>query len=242
MKKQIVLLAFCMMGAFSLHAQEKNESPAQTEQEAKAKPRKSTDWSKQPIGYLYGGVGVGYIVSTEESEEGSDLSTGFEWRTGISRFYKRWGWGVMAQQFRVKQTVAFSEQGVTLEAEDVGRLLYVAPQFTGRWVLGKKLNIYGAVGWGWLRYKETLNLDGFGKIEAKANALGGNFNVGLEYRLTPVIGLSVDAGLVGGEIGKPKTDNAVIQAEIDRIYEGKMDASRLYATVGVHINFWKKKK
>lgn len=124
--------------------------------------------------------------------------------------------------------------------DDIGRLFYVAPQFTGRWVLGEKLTIYGAIGWGWLRYKETVKGSGLGEISGTANALGGNFTVGLEYRLSSVVGLSVDAGVVGGEFGKMKVDG--MQAAIDETYTGKMDASRVYITVGVHVYVWKKKQ
>ena len=52
----------------------------------------------------------------------------------------------------------------------------------------------------------------------------------------------MDAGLVGGEIGKPKVDNDELQAAMDELYTGKMNASRLYATVGAHIYIWKKKR
>ena len=55
-----------------------------------------------------------------------------------------------------------------------------------------------------------------------------SLTIGLEYRLSSVIGLSVDAGLVGGEIGKPKVDNDELQAAVNELYTGKMDASRLY--------------
>ena len=242
MKKQIILLAISILGAFSLHAQEINKSLTQSKKEVNSQPRKGTDWNKQPIGYVFGGVGGGDIVSTEEVEGSSYMSTGLDWRVGMSRYYNRWGWGVLVQQFRVKETMSLTDGFQTMEMKDVGRLLYIAPQFTGRWVLGEKLTIYGAVGWGWLRYKETLKADGLGKINATANALGGNFTMGLEYRLSSVIGLSVDAGLVGGEIGKPKVDNDELQAAVNELYTGKMDATRLYATVGAHIYIWKKKR
>ena len=242
MKNQIILLAISILGAFSLHAQEINKSLTQSKKEVNSQPRKGTDWNKQPIGYVFGGVGVGHIVSTEEVEGSSYMSTGLDWRVGMSRYYNRWGWGVLVQQFRAKETMSLTDGFQTMEMKDVGRLLYIAPQFTGRWVLGEKLTIYGAVGWGWLRYKETLKADCLGKINATANALGGNFTMGLEYRLSSVIGLSVDAGLVGGEIGKPKVDNDELKAAVNELYTGKMDATRLYATVGAHIYIWKKKR
>lgn len=107
MKSQIILLAISILGILSLHAQERKDSPAQFEQEVNQQPRKKgTDWSKQPIGYFYGGVGVGYIVSTEEGVPDSNMATGLDWRLGMSRYYNRWGWGVVVQQFRAKQSVA----------------------------------------------------------------------------------------------------------------------------------------
>lgn len=244
MKKQIMLLAIVLGGVLSLQAQEKQDSPSQSKQEVSPQIRKKgTDWSKQPIGYFYGGIGVGYILSTEDVEglPDSAMTTGLEWRLGMSRYYNRWGWGVLVQQFRIKQSFPLTDGYQTATLEDVGRLLYIAPQFTGRWVLGEKLTIYGAVGWGWLRYKETAKIGGSGDITATANTLGGNFTVGLEYRLNSVIGLSVDAGLIGGELGKMKVDDDELQAFFDEAYTGKMDASRLYATAGVHIYIWKKK-
>lgn len=95
MKRQILLLAIGILGACSLHAQETQNSLMQTSQEAAktAKARKSTGWSKQPIGYVFGGVGVGHIVSSEEGATGVNMNTGLDWRVGMSRFYKRWGWG-----------------------------------------------------------------------------------------------------------------------------------------------------
>ena len=51
----------------------------------------------------------------------------------------------------------------------------------------------------------------------------------------------MDAGLIGGELGKMKVDDDELQAFFDEAYTGKMDASRLYATAGVHIYIWKKK-
>lgn len=100
MKKQIILLAISILGAFSLHAQEINKSLTQSKKEVNSQPRKGTDWNKQPIGYVFGGVGVGHIVSTEEVEGSSYMSTGLDWRVGMSRYYNRWGWGVLVQQFR----------------------------------------------------------------------------------------------------------------------------------------------
>lgn len=241
MKRQILLLAIGILGACSLHAQEIQDSLMQTSQKAEsAKARKSTDWSKQPIGYAFGGVGVGQIVSGGESLADVDMSTGFDWRVGASRFYKRWGWGVVVQQFRVKETFHIINGMESIELNEVGKLLFVAPQFTGRWVLGRKLTVYGAVGWGWMRYMETLKTTSLGNYKATANAFGGNFNFGLSYRLNSIIGLSMDAGLVGANIGKPKVNNAAMQEEIDRNYEGKMDASRLYLTIGAQIYIWKK--
>lgn len=241
MKRQILLLAIGILGACSLHAQEKQDSLMQTSQGVKTlNARKSTDWSKQPIGYVFGGVGVGHIVSSEEGATEVNMNTGLDWRAGMSRFYKRWGWGVVVQQFRAKETSYIINGMESIQLDDVGTLLYVAPQFTGRWVLGQKLTIYGAVGWGWVRYKETLKTTGMGNYKATANAFGGNFNFGLSYRLNSIIGLSMDAGLVGANIGKPKVNNAAMQEEIDRNYEGKMDASRIYLTIGAQIYIWKK--
>jgi len=239
-----MLLAIGFWGVFSLNAQERQDALSPSKQEISSQKRKGTDWSKHPIGYVYGGAGVGYIPSVEKVEglAAPDYVTGFDWRVGVSRYYNRWGWGVLVQQFRSKQSVAYYDGVRGGAMEDIGRLLYIAPQFTGRWVLGKKLTIYGAVGWGWLRYKETVKMKGGpGEISATANAFGGNFTVGLEYRLNSIVGLSVDAGVIGGEIGKPKVDNTSMQAAIDEAYTGKMDASRVYATVGVHIYIWKKK-
>lgn len=240
MKKQIVLLAIGIWGILSLQAQERPDTLVQSKQKVSPQPRKSTDWSKQPIGYAFGGAGVGYIVSADNSAGSSDISTGLDWRVGMSRYYNRWGWGVLVQQFRAKQSETFYDSGQSITIDNIARLLYVAPQFTGRWVLGEKLTIYGAAGWGWLRYKETLKAGGLGEINATANALGGNFTVGIEYRLNSIVGLSVDAGFVGGEIGKLKVDNDALQAAIDEAYTGKLDASRVYATVGAHIYIWKK--
>lgn len=242
MKRQILLLAIGILGACSLHAQETQDSLMQTSQEAAktSKARKSTDWSKQPIGYVFGGVGVGHIVSSEEGATGVNMNTGLDWRVGMSRFYKRWGWGVVVQQFRAKETFHIINGMESIELNEVGKLLYVAPQFTGRWVLGRRLTVYGAVGWGWMRYMETLKTTGMGNYKATANAFAGNFKFGISYRLNSVIGWSVDAGLVGAEIGKPKVNNAAMQEEIDRNYEGKMDASRLYLTIGAQIYIWKR--
>ena len=58
MKNQIILLAISILGAFSLHAQEINKSLTQSKKEVNSQPRKGTDWNKQPIGYVFGGVGV----------------------------------------------------------------------------------------------------------------------------------------------------------------------------------------
>ena len=244
MKKQIILLAISILGAFSLHAQEINEGLVQSKQEVISQPHKGTDWNKQPIGYVFAGAGIGYIPSVEKVEglAASNYVTGLDWRVGMSRYYNRWGWGVLVQQFRSKQSVAFYDGVRAMAMDDIGRLLYIAPQFTGRWILGEKLTIYGAIGWGWLRYKETVKGSGLGELSGTANALGGNFTVGLEYRLSSVVGMSVDLGLIGGEIGKLKVDNTGLQAAIDETYTGKMDVTRLYATVGAHIYIWKKKR
>ena len=115
---------------------------------------------------------------------------------------------------RSKQSVAFYDGVRAMAMDDIGRLLYIAPQFTGRWILGEKLTIYGAIGWGWLRYKETVKGSGLGELSGTTNALCGNFTVGLEYRLSSVVGMSVDLGLIGGEIGKLKVDNTGLQATI----------------------------
>ena len=56
MKKQIILLAISILGAFSLHAQEINEGLVQSKQEVISQPRKGTDWNKQPIGYVFAGA------------------------------------------------------------------------------------------------------------------------------------------------------------------------------------------
>lgn len=61
MKKQIILLAISILGAFSLHAQEINEGLVQSKQEVISQPHKGTDWNKQPIGYVFVGAGIGYI-------------------------------------------------------------------------------------------------------------------------------------------------------------------------------------
>ena len=58
MKKQIILLAISILGAFSLHAQEINEGLVQSKQEVISQPRKGTDWNKQPIGYVFAGAGI----------------------------------------------------------------------------------------------------------------------------------------------------------------------------------------
>ena len=109
MKKQIILLAISILGAFSLHAQEINEGLVQSKQEVISQPHKGTDWNKQPIGYVFAGAGIGYIPSVEKVEglAASNYVTGLDWRVGMSRYYKRWGWGVLVQQFRSKQSVAF---------------------------------------------------------------------------------------------------------------------------------------
>ena len=226
------------------HHQEINEGLVQSKQEVISQPHKGTDWNKQPIGYVFVGAGIGYIPSVEKVEglAASNYVTGLDWRVGMSRYYNRWGWGVLVQQFRSKQSVAFYDGVRGMVMDDIGRLLYIAPQFTGRWILGEKLTIYGAIGWGWLRYKETVKGSGLGELSGTANALGGNFTVGLEYRLSSVVGMSVDLGLIGGEIGKLKVDNTGLQAAIDETYTGKMDVTRLYATVGAHIYIWKKKR
>lgn len=147
MKKQIILLAISILGAFSLHAQEINEGLVQSKQEVISQPRKGTDWNKQSIGYVFAGQGIGYIPSVEKVEglAASNYVTGLDWRVGMSRYYNRWGWGVLVQQFRSKQSVAFYDGVRGMVMDDIGRLLYIAPQFTGRWILGEKLTIYGAI-------------------------------------------------------------------------------------------------
>lgn len=235
MKKQIMLLAIALGGVFSVQAQEKQDALSQSKQTTITQTRRVTDWSEQPIGYVYGGIGVGHLVDTEEGT----TSTGLDWRVGMSRYYNRWGWGVVLQQFTAWQDTYIPNGMQMIKIANTGRILYLAPQFTGRWVLGEKLTIYGAIGWGWLHYRESANVKDYGQFNLKANTMGGNFSVGLEYRLGKRVGLSVDAGMVGGEIGKPKADNAVIQETIDETYAGKMDVSRLYATVGAHIYIWK---
>lgn len=82
MKKQIILLAISILGAFSLHAQEINEGLVQSKQEVISQPRKGTDWNKQPIGYVFAGAGIGYIPSVEKVEglAASNYVTGLESR------------------------------------------------------------------------------------------------------------------------------------------------------------------
>ena len=41
---------------------------------------------------------------------------------------------------------------------------------------------------------------------------------------------------------KMYVDNDDLQAAVNELYTGKMDATRLYATVGAHIYIWKKKR
>lgn len=129
MKKQIILLAISILGAFSLHAQEINEGLVQSKQEVISEPRKGTDWNKQPIGYVFAGAGIGYIPSVEKVEglAASNYVTGLDWRVGMSRYYNRWGWGVLVQQFRSKQSVAFYDGVRGMVMDDIGRLLYIAP-------------------------------------------------------------------------------------------------------------------
>ena len=69
--------------------------------------------NKQPIGYVFAGAGIGYIPSVEKVEglAASNYVTGLDWRVGMSRYYNRWGWGVLVQQFRSKQSVAFYDGG-----------------------------------------------------------------------------------------------------------------------------------
>ena len=230
-----MLLAIVLSGIFSMQAQEIEGTQSQSQRTIAEQPRKVTDWSEQPIGIVYGGIGVGHIISAEEGA----ARTGVDWRIGMSRYYNQWGWGVLLQQLTAWQNTYISNSQQTVKMKDTNRLLYLAPQFTARKMLGKQLTMYGAIGWGWLHYKGAVNLEGFGQFNAKANALGGNISVGLEYRLGKRAGLSVDAGLIEGKIGKPKVDNAVLQEVIDEAYTGKMNASRLFATVGVHIYIWK---
>ncbi len=101
MKKQIILLVISILGAFSLHAQEINKSLTQSKKEVNSQPRKGTDWNKQPIGYVFGGVGVGHIVSTEEVEGSSYMSTGLDWRVGMSRYVGSVGAAVSRQRDNV---------------------------------------------------------------------------------------------------------------------------------------------
>lgn len=241
MRNRIVLLAFCMLGFSLLHAQGGDAASARSGREVSSEVPRSKDWSKYPIGYFYGGVGVGKVISAEEVSAVLDMSTGFEWRVGMSRFYKHWGWGVLAQQFCAKQTLPFFDGNAMLDLDNAERLLYVAPQFTIRLLCKERMSFYGAIGLGWLRYKETLNTTDFGKINLTSHALGVNLAVGFEYRLNSVIGLSLDAGVVRGEIKKPEIDHAELRDEFERMYFDKIEAIRVYATVGAHIYFWKKR-
>ena len=59
MKKQIMLLAIVLSGIFSMQAQEKQDTLSQSKQTTVTQTRRVTDWSEQPIGYVYGGIGVG---------------------------------------------------------------------------------------------------------------------------------------------------------------------------------------
>lgn len=237
MRKEFILLAVSTLGALSLYAQEEQGILLQNDQEVNSQTtKKSTDWSEQPIGYFSGGIGVGHVPSSE----GGESVTGLDWRLGMSRYYNRWGWGVLVQRFRAKQSAHITDGYNYAKMEDVSRLLYMAPQFTGRWVLGEKLTLHGSIGWGWLHYKETVKVSGI-SIDGTANTLGGNFNIGLDYRLSQTVGLTADVGVVGGEFSSLDVDNQEVQAEIDKV-SGKMDASRMYATVGVHVYLWKKKR
>ena len=156
MKKQIMLLAIVLSGIFSMQAQEIEGTQSQSQRTIAEQPRKVTDWSEQPIGIVYGGIGVGHIISAEEGA----ARTGVDWRIGMSRYYNQWGWGVLLQQLTAWQNTYISNSQQTVKMKDTNRLLYLAPQFTARKMLGKQLTMYGAIGWGWLHYKEAVNLEG----------------------------------------------------------------------------------
>lgn len=73
MKKQIMLLAIALGGIFSVQAQEEQDALSQSKQTTITQTRRVTDWSEQPIGYVYGGISVGNIIDTEEGTTSAGL-------------------------------------------------------------------------------------------------------------------------------------------------------------------------
>jgi len=143
-------------------------------------------------------IGYGHIFSDIYAADGNFMNgipqrNGVDWRLQYDHtFSSGLGIGLLYSGFR--------SSGWVYGTKDTFLENYIAPVLSGRWKFADKWIMKGEFGLGYYRHDENAG-NGY---HLWADGAGFNLDLGLEYMVTPHLGLGVSAGLLSGYLGDMK--------------------------------------
>ena len=141
----------------------------------------------------YGHIFSNIYVADDNFLNGMPLRNGVDWRLQYDHtFSSGLGMGILYSGFR--------SSGWVYGTKDSFLENYIAPVLSGRWKFTDKWIVKAEFGIGYYRHDENAS-NGY-HIWADGTAL--NLDLGLEYMVTPHLGLGVSAGLLFGCVGDMK--------------------------------------
>jgi len=143
-------------------------------------------------------IGYGHIFSEiygvdGDLQNGIPQSNGVDWRFQYDHtFAGGLGIGILYSGFR--------SSGWVYGTKDTFLENYIAPVLSGRWKFTNKWLLKAEFGLGYYRHDENAS-NGY---HLWAEGVGFNLDLGLEYMITPHVGIGASAGLLSGYLGDMK--------------------------------------
>ena len=229
------LYATCVMAQIErAHVQEgslSQESSISKEQKFQA-PKKTIDTE------IFASFGVGHILNKANEDGYTDkelydkLRNGFDWNIGFRRYYDELGWRLLFQHYYS----TCDDNRLSVPIDQNLSMFYLAPHFTMSSNRSKKWIRHLEIGLGWLMYKEGSSANQI-SIKGTGHTVGSNLSAGIEYKFSSVMGIGLDASILGGVFNKLKYNDDLAQEMYDTYVEDKeFGASRLQIALSIHFH------